>query len=62
MKIIVGLSNGQEYELSKDELYNDAKSVASLINMTGFIHANFLLATDGTLIMPKQVAYVREDE
>ena len=62
MKIIVGLSNGQTYELSKDELYKDAERVASFINMEGLIHANFLKAKDGTLIMPKQVVYVREVE
>ena len=61
MKIIVGLSNGQEYELSESEWYNDAESTASFINMKGFLHATFLRATDGTLIMPKQIAYVREE-
>lgn len=60
--IIVGMSNGQEYELSKDELYTDAETTASFINMTGFVHANFLRAIDGTLLMPKQVVYIREEE
>lgn len=62
MKIIVGMSNGQEYELSKDESYTDARKAAAFVNMTGHVHLNFFRAKDGRLLMPKQVVYIREEE
>lgn len=62
MKIIVGVSTNQEFELAQDELYESAEVVASLINMDGMFHCNFLRAKDGTLVMPKQVVYIRTED
>lgn len=63
MKIIVGVSTGKEFELvHDDECYSNAKAIANLINLTGVLYCNYLLATDGSLIMPKHVAYIREED
>ena len=59
MKIIVKVSTGEEFELAED--YSDANAVVNLINMDGLIRCNFILASDGTLIMPKQIVYIREE-
>ena len=62
MKITVKVSTGEEFELAEDPLYSDANAVASLINMDGLLHCNYVRASDGTLIMPKQVVYIREEK
>lgn len=61
MTITVKVSTGEEFELAEDPLYSDANSVAGLINMDGLLHCNYIRASDGTLIMPKQVVYIREE-
>lgn len=63
MKIIVGVSSGKEFELIQDELYSSAAMVAKLINlnMNGLGNCDYLVATGGILVMPKQVVYIRED-
>ena len=61
-KIIVKVSTGEEFELAEELLYSNASSVASLINMKGLLNCTFIKASDGTLIMPRQIVYIREKE
>ncbi len=60
MKIIVGVSTGKEFELVLNDGYN-AEAIAGLVNLDGVMHCNYLVATDGSLIMPKHVVYIREE-